>query len=218
MFKKTQFAMMIFAVALLLSACFPATAPDGSTIDATQAAAMIETAVAQALDAQATQLAASAPTEPPAPTNTPIPAATATLVPTITPVVLASPTTAPASSGSGGGTTVQTYAFACDEGVSSTKKPYDLTSFKAGDSFDIRFTIVNTGTDTWPAGYDLIHVSGPDMINGGFTTLQLGEIKPGESYTVGPYDATAPSGSGQKTMAFKLEGGFCTPYVTIIVK
>ncbi|MBT3338345.1 MAG: hypothetical protein HN855_14710 [Anaerolineae bacterium] len=221
MLKKTRFVMIILAATLLLSACLPATNADGTTIDATQAAAMIETAVSQALNAQATQLAANAAAATPVPalpTNTAIPAATATLVPTITPVVLASPTAVVNTGGSGGGTTVQTYALACDEGVSSSKQPYDLTELKAGDSFDIRFTIVNTGTDTWPAGYDLIHTSGTDMVNGGYTPVQLGEMVPGASHTVGPYDATAPSDSGRQVMGFKLEGGFCFPYIAIIVK
>ncbi len=219
MFKKTRFAFLIVVAALLLSACFPATTPDGATIDATQAAAMIETAVAQALDAQATQIAANAPTEPPPATNTPIPAATPTLEPTITPVVLASPTTAAASSGSGGGTTVQTYDFACDFFID--RRPYDLTEFKSGDTFDIKFTIKNTGTETWPAGYDLVHPGGSgyvDLTNGGFATLQLGEMKPGDTYTVGPYDAWAPAESGRTIMNFKLEGGFCYPYIAIMVK
>jgi hypothetical protein len=216
MFKKTRFAFLIVVAALLLSACFPATTPDGATIDATQAAAMIETAVAQALNAQATQIAANAPTEPPPPTNTPIPAATPTLEPTITPVVLASPTTAAASSGSGGGTTVQTYDFACDPDIG--KRPYDLTEFKAGDTFDIKFTILNTGTETWPTGYDLIFNGGVDLTNGGFTTVQLPSLAPGESHTVGPYDAWAPNTSGRQVMQFKLEGGFCFPYIAITVK
>ena len=219
--KKLRFATMILAAALLLAACIPATGSDGATIDATQAAQLVETAVVQALNAQATQMAANVPAAtatPLPPTNTPIPApATETLVPTITPVVLA-PTTAPSSGGTGG-TTVKVYEFACDPDVG--KRPYDNSEFKGGDTFDIKFTIVNTGTETWPNGYDLVLITGNnyvDLTNGGYTTVQLPEVPPGGSYSVGPYDAWAPNGKGNYVMAFKLEGGFCFPYVSINVK
>ena len=217
--KKFSFLYIILAAVFLLSACIPTGAADaGTTIDATQAAEMIEEAVAQALDAQATQIAESVPqaTATVAPTNTAIPApATITPAPTITPLVLA-PTAS--SSGGSGGTTVKTYALACDEGVSSSKSPYDLTDFSAGDTFDIRFMIVNTGTDTWAAGYDLTYSGGPDMTNGSFTTLELPEMKPGASFTVGPYDAWAPNEKGRQVMQFNLQGGFCYPYIAINVK
>ena len=226
MLKKYRFVYMALAVVLLLSACIPGTAPDGSTIDATQAAALVGTAVAQALDAQATQAAASVPEASPTAvmTNTPIPApATLTPVPTITPLVLAPTATAASGGGGGGGGgggTI-TYPDACDEGVSSTKKPYDLTGFKAGDPFDIKFTIVNTGTTTWAFGKDLVHVDGPDMTTAGFPFVELPEMKPGDSFTVGPYDAIAPAANKNAVnqgMYFKLEGGFCWPYIVITVK
>ena len=219
--KKFSFLYIILAAVFLLSACIPTGGADiGTTIDATQAAEMIAEAVAQALDAQATQIAETVPlaTATVAPTNTAIPAAaTNTPAPTITPLVLAPTASSSGSGGSGGssGATV-TYPDACDPDVG--KRPYDLSEFKAGDTFDIKFTIVNTGTSTWPAGHDLIYNGGPDMTNGGFATVQLPEMKPGASFSVGPYDAWAPNESGRQVMQFKLEGGFCYPYVAIIVK
>ena len=85
-----RFAMLIAVFALLLSACIPTTGTgtDGGTIDATQAAQMVEDAVNKALDAQATenaaQSSAATATLPPA-TVTPIPApATETAIPTVT--------------------------------------------------------------------------------------------------------------------------------------
>ena len=222
-FKKYRFAYMILAAALLLAACIP-TGADGSTIDATQAAELIETAVAQALDAQATQNAENAPlaTATLEMTSTAIPApATLTPIPTITPLVLVPTATASSGGGGGGGGGVITYPDACDEGVSSTKKPYDLTVFKEGDPFDIKFTIVNTGTSTWDFGKDLHHVDGPDMTTAGFPFVELPEMKPGASFTVGPYDAVAPAANKNAVnqgMYFKLEGGFCWPYIVITVK
>ncbi|NQU29574.1 MAG: hypothetical protein HQ525_02800 [Anaerolineae bacterium] len=221
MLKKYSFVTMILVAAFLLSACFPAETTEGSTINATQAAELIETAVAQALNAQATQIAASVPqaTATPIPTNTPAPALpTHTLVPTITPLVLA-PTAAASGGGGGGGGgggTVVTYPNACDPDLG--KRPFDNSEYKPGDPFDIKFTIENTGTATWPAGYDLVHFSGPDMTNAGYTTESLPEMKPGARHSVGPFDATAPAEKGFTVMTFKLQGGFCWPYVAIKVK
>jgi len=217
MLKKYRFAYMILAAALLLSACIP-TGTDVATIDATQAAELIETAVAQALEAQATQIAESVPQATatvvvPEATNTAIPApATPTPVPTITPLVLA-----PTASSGGGGGTVITYPNACDPDIQ--KRPYDNTVFHPGDTFDIKFIIENTGTTTWAAGYDLIYFSGPIMTDGGApAAIQLPEMKPGDRFSVGPYDATAPAEKGFQVMTFKLEGGFCWPYVAINVE
>ncbi len=226
MLKKYRFVYVALAAALMLSACIPSVSPAGSTIDATEAAALVETAVAQALDAQATQIAGSVPEASPTAvaTNTPIPApATLTPVPTITPLVLAATATTASGGGGGGGGgggTI-TYPDACDEGVSATKKPYDLTEMHPGQPFDIQFTIVNTGTTTWAKGKDLFHVDGPDMTTAGFPFVELPEMKPGDSFTVGPYDAVAPAANKNQVnqgMYFKLEGGFCWPYILITVK
>lgn len=217
-FKKYRFVYIVLIAAFLLSACVP-TGADSATINETQAAQLIETAVAQALNIQATQNAEAVPqaTTTSAPTNTAISAvATVTLVPTITPLVLAPTATLVPSSGGGGGTTVKTYALACDPDIG--KRPYDLTPYSSGDTFDIKFTILNTGTETWPYAYDLSFNGGVDLTNGGFTTVQIPILAPGESYTVGPYDAWAPNESGRQVMQFKLQGGFCFPYVAITVK
>lgn len=219
MLKNPRFLMIILAAALALSACLPTTGNDGATIDATQAAEMVASAVAQALDAQATQIAANLPaataTELP-PTKTPIPApATATLIPTITPIVLV-PTTVPSSGG--GGATTWDNSYYCT--FNAGKKPAELEEFARGDSFDIKFTIVNSGTKTWEKGLDVIYYGGPDFTNGAFsaTTVELPEMAPGDSYTVGPFDAWAPNESGRQVMTFKLEGGWCLPYIAIQVK
>ncbi len=221
MLKKSRFVMMILAAALVLSACLPATGSDGATIDATQAAQMVEDAVNKALDAQATQNADNVPAATstlPAPTNTAIPApATVTPVPTITPIVLAATPTTASSSGSGS-TTTWDNSYYCT--FNAGKKPAELEVLAPGDSFDIKFTIVNSGTQTWGKGLDLVYYGGPDLTNGGFsaTTVELPEMAPGASYTVGPYDAWAPNDSGRQVMTFKLEGGWCLPYIAIQVK
>ena len=214
-----RFAILIATASLLLSACFPTPGADGATIDATQAAQMVEDAVNKALDAQATQNAANVPaataTLPPA-TETPIPApATATTVPTITPIVLAPTATIASSSG---GITYQTPAYACY--FMSGKKPQDNSVFAAGDSFDIKFTITNTGTATWVAGADVKYAYNTDLTNGGVSRGEIAAaLAPGESATIGPFDAWAPAKSGHYVMGFVVEGvDNCTPYVAIDVK
>lgn len=219
MLKKTHFVYLILAAIFLLSACIPAA--NGGTIDATQAAELVENAVAEALSAQATQDAANQPaptaTLPPTETFTPTAPPTVTLVPTMTPLVLEpTATTAAGGGGGGGGGGVVTYPYDCDPDIQ--KRPFDLTEMRKGDPFDIKFIIENTGTSTWEAGKDLIYYSGPDFTNGQFTALELPEMKPGDRFQVGPYDAIAPNESGRQVMTFKLEGGFCWPYVLIEVK
>ena len=57
------------------------------------------------------------------------------------------------------------------------------------------------------------------MTNGGFPALiELPEMKPGDRFSVGPYDATAPNEKDFQVMTFKLQGGFCWPYIAINVK
>lgn len=221
MLKKFRFVYMILAATLLLSACFPTTTADGTTIDATQAAQMVETAVAQALNAQATQIAESIPdatATPLPPTNTAIPApATATLVPTITPIVLAaSPTTV--SSGSNSGGSNQTPKYQCY--FNGGKEPSDNSLFAAGDAFDIKFTIVNTGTATWVAGIDVKYGYNTDLTNGGVSRTEIPvALAPGQSYVIGPFDAWAPAKSGHYVMGFIVEGiDNCIPYIAIDVK
>jgi len=218
MLKKLHFVYLILAAAFLLSACIP-TVSNGGTINATQAAELVENAVAEALSAQATQDAANqpAPTATLLPTETFTPAPTVTLIPTMTPLVLApTATVAAGGGGGGGGGAVVTYPDACDPDIQ--KRPFDLTVMRKGDPFDIKFIIENTGTSTWAAGKDLVYYSGPDFTNGQFTTVQLPKMKPGDRFQVGPYDATAPNENGRHVMTFKLEGGFCWPYVLIEVK
>ena len=218
-FKKFRFVYLFLATMLLLVACVPTNTNDGTTIDATQAAEMIEDAVAQALDAQATQNAESIPqpTATLAVTNTAIPApATLTPFPTITPLVLVS-TATPASSGSGA---YVPKAYDC-ELVSIQPPPNASSVFNKNATFDINITIKNTGTAVWPAGYDLTFhnsASSTNLAPGAPIFRELPEVLPGETYTIGPFDGVAPDKKGHYVMTFRLEGEFCWPYVVIDVK
>ena len=168
------------------------------------------------MDAQATQIAESAPqaTATLSVTNTAVSApATLTPIPTITPLVLAP--TATVTPQSSGGSIISEYD--CNAYIG--KRPYDYQEMNPGETFDIKFTIENTGTATWESGRDLIHSYGPDFTNGQFPAgIELPEVKPGGQFSVGPYDATAPNEKGNYVMEFKLEGGFCWPVIAITVK
>jgi hypothetical protein len=81
--------------------------------------------------------------------------------------------------------------------------------------------ILNNGTATWPAGKDVILLGNPGPTLGiapGAFVLQLPEMKPGDtSPVIGPFDAVAPDVEGHYVIDFKVEGGFCYPYVAFDV-
>jgi len=201
------------AVIFLLAACAPAaTAP---TQDPALVQQVIQQSVAltvaaqnaQTLQAQALVVVSNTPlatqTESAAPSAT-------SLIPTATPFVIVPATQAPVVSGGGGGTTVKP-DYACDV---IHQRPYDDTTFKPNDTFDVKWTIVNTGTKTWRKGLDLKYLSGPKMTSTG--NIELPEMKPGDQFSI-VLDGTAPADKGTKVMVWVLEGPICYPYVRIIV-
>jgi hypothetical protein len=203
-FRKLWF----IALALTLTV---ACAPAQSAQSPEQIQAQIQTSVALTVAAQDTQTAAAQPaaTMTLTPTNIPL------IIPSITPV-LASPTpfviSPPSTGGGGGGGTNPQAKYACDV----ITRPFDNTEFNGGAHFDIKWTIVNTGTATWDAGLDLNYFSGPHMASPE-TMIELPKVKPGENYYV-TLDGTAPNSKGFHVMTWKLQGGWCFPYIAIIVK
>jgi len=203
--RKSLFVLLTFI--LVSSACAPGESP-------AEVEARIQTSVALTVAAQgeigtsvALTVAAQNPT------------ATPTLVPTSTPLASLTPfstvTPFPTSSGGGGGGgggVVTKPEYACDV---IHQRPFDNTVFNRGTEFDIKWTIVNAGTKTWPAHWDLAYFSGPHMTTHG--TVELPEMKPGAQFSV-VFDAKAPMEKGFQVMTWKLEEGFCYPYVAIIVK
>jgi hypothetical protein len=206
------------ALTLVLSACAPA-----ATQVPTQDPAALQEQINQAVEAtmaaqnqQATEQQALI-----IPSNTPLPTQTEAVpptleVPTATPFVIVPPTNTVVSSGGGGGggggVTVKP-ELACNV---INQQPLDNSVWKKNKEFDINWTLVNTGTKTWPAGWDLKYYSGPQMTN--VTFVELPQVKPGESYKV-ILDAAAPNQVGFQVMTWSLEGGnFCFPYIAIIVE
>jgi hypothetical protein len=155
------------------------------------------------------------PTSTPVPTDTPLPTPTE-IIPTVQIATIpsfVSPTSTPVDTA---GTD-----YVCDI---IDQKPFDDTSFRPGDSFDIKWTIVNTGTKKWEDGTYLEYQDGPQMTDK--TQIDLPKLKPGGQYDV-VLDATAPSESGMQIMVWAVIGPgtikdssywMCYPYIRIIVK
>lgn len=217
-----RLSILLGLVAMLLAACGPAVQP-GPSQEEIEAA--INTSVAQTIEAQgeiATSVAltvAAGETEAAEevqPTATQPPTALPTLtpvLPTATPFPTSS--TSGGSSGGGGGGGTTTYKYSCDI---IRQRPIDNTEFKRTNTFDVTFAILNNGTATWEAGRDLVLLAnaGNTIVNPP-GTIELPEMKPGDVFTVGPFDAQAPDDPGRYVIDFKLEGGFCYPYVAFYV-
>jgi len=196
---------------VLLSACQPAQ----PTPSADDLANQVATSVALTVAAQNAQTQAAVSPTPEA-TNTTLPTQTSDIPPSPTPILatetaIVLPTVTSSGGGGGGGTTVQR-EYACD---TIRRRPFDNTSFRPGDKFDIKWTIVNTGTKTMVAGLDLKYNSGTQMTSR--TRLELPELKPDAQFVV-DFDAVAPNKEGTYIMTFIVEGGLCYPYVAIVVE
>jgi type II secretory pathway pseudopilin PulG len=209
--KKNMIVIIILAV--LLAGCAPSQSSEAIQAQVNTAVEQTLSAESQIADSVALTVAAQVPLSTPTaevvpPTATPITVPTFTpSVPTFTPVAIIPP-----SGGSSGGV-VSKPEYACD---AINRRPKDLTKLARGDSFDIKWTIVNKGTKTWKAGIDVKYFSGPKM-----TTVKIVEIpkqmKPNDTYLI-VMDATAPQESGRQVMTWIVEGALCYPYVAITVK
>jgi hypothetical protein len=195
---------VILAVAALLGACAP-----GMTQDQIQA--LVQQSVAQTVAAQNSMGTAVAQTveaiSPSTPTS--LPTLPVLNLPTLTPLATVTPFKISSGGGGGSGGSGAGAKYACDVWT----RPFDNTEYKPGDPFDIKWVITNTGTATWEAGKDLEYYSGPLLTTA--TGVELPEMEPNDKYTFSA-DANAPLEKGFYVMTWKLEGGFCWPYVAII--
>ena len=225
--KRLSIPLRLVTTALaitMLVACGPGEQPGPSQEEIDAA---INTSVAQTIEAQgaiATSVAMTVAAKE-AETAAALPTATlpATPLPTLTPI-LATATPFPTSTGSGGsggggssggGGGSTTYSYSCDI---IHQRPIDNTEFKRTNTFDVTFAILNNGTATWEAGKDLVLLGNPgNTLNNPPGTIELPEMEPGDIFTVGPFDAQAPDTPGHYVIDFKLEGGFCYPYVAFDV-
>jgi hypothetical protein len=120
------------------------------------------------------------------------------------------------SSGGGGGAPAPQPDYDC---TPVNNRPRDLTVFKKGNEFDIKWTIVNTGTKTIPAKHDIKYFSGTVLMKDPTDTFrEFGvDLKPGDSVTI-IIDAVAPAEKGKHVMTWVVEGNMCYPYIAIIVE
>jgi len=213
--KKIIQAVGIFlTLALFLSACLPETTAgqepqqqqeqqveNTPTLD-TQS--MVNTAVAQTVEAQnqiGTAVALTTVAQ-----NTVAPTVTPFTIPTVTPFIVSTPTTKPGS----GVPAKATYA--CDVVL---VRPRAYAEFNRGQDFDIKMTVVNTGTRDWYQGFDLKYSGGTVMTT--TTHVELPAMAPGAKHQI-VLDAAAPTERGTHTMTWTVEGRICFGYVTITVK
>ena len=216
-----RLAASLLAIPLLLAACAPAVVP---TADLELIEEQVATSVAMTVEAQGqiatsvAQTVAAQETEPPVePTETPSPvpppATNTPVLPTATP--LSTSGSSSGGSGSGGGGGYSSAKLSCDI---IRQRPIDNTEYKRTNTFDVTFAILNNGTETWEAGKDLVLLGNPGqaLLNPP-GTIELPRMEPGDVFTVGPFDAQAPDDPGRYVIDFKLEGGFCYPYVAFYV-
>lgn len=207
-----KFLFSALALMFLLAACAPAQ-PTQSPDDI---ANQVATSVALTVAAQNAQTQAAQSAVPPA-TNTTLPTQTEAVVASPTPILPTATNTAvvlPTSSGGGGGgggTTIKP-EYACN---AISRRPFDNEIFRPNDEFDVRWTIVNTGTKTMRAGLDLKFNNGTNLTSVSF--VELPELEPGEEHVV-VFDAVAPEKQGTYTMVFIVEGGLCYPATQIVVE
>ena len=208
--KRVSF--LIMAGIVLIAACAPAPA---ATQDPAEIQQQIQEAVAltvAAQNAEAAQQAAAEPTNTPLPTQTEVGPPTPTpLIPTATPFVIV-PAAHDPNGGGGGAAAPAKPEYSCD---CIRQRPFDNSYWKPNKDFDIKWTIINTGTKAWVAGLDLKYLSGPSMTS--TTRIELPAMAPGDQYSI-ILDATTPSSPGFHVMTWILEGGFCYPYVAINVE
>jgi hypothetical protein len=152
------------------------------------------------------------------PTNTPLPTQTSTATPTM---ALPTSTIVPPIPTNTAVAATQESTFACDI---INQSPNDDKEFHSGNSFDIKWTIVNTGTEKWRDNTILKYQSGPKMTS--VTKIVLPDLKPGGQYDV-LLDATATGKSGRQVMVWAVIGPdksgtaafwMCYPYTRIIIK
>jgi hypothetical protein len=212
--KQIQVIAVMLALAFSIGACLPAAAePQAEQAQQVQntpaldSQSQINTAVAQTIEAQNQIGTAVALTTEAQYTATPT--ATPFTIPTLTPFVVLTPTTKPSS---GGGSTYTKPEYACDV---IRIRPTAYSEYNRGQEFDIKMTVVNQGTRSWYAGYDLKYAGGPKMTS--VLQVELPAMKPGDMHEV-IFDANAPAEKGNQTMTWTVEGRLCFGYVTITVK
>lgn len=232
--KKIVLCLLILVLTAVLASC-----GGGATPEPTQDMAVFATNAAQTIEAQFTETALAQPTDTPEPTYTPVsftptaasaaqlPTTGAAAVPTITPAgqiaaaggVTNDPTTAGAAAGAAAPTA--TLATAGDKATYDSQNPVDGTHYSPGQSFDITWYLLNSGTTTWTTDYCLRFYVGTNFGKPGKDRYYLNSAVAPNTVGAVSMDAVAPTTSGTYQMAVvlgnEMEQNFMMVDVTIIV-
>lgn len=205
--KKTTLSLIgVLLSVLWLAACSPTLSTATPTIDMNP----FRTQVAATVLAQVTQELALTPSA------TPLTIPTSTILPSITPALTTSPSQSATSILSTGTPKAATLNQA--EWVAQTIA--DNTVFAPGQTFTMIWTLKNTGTSTWTAGYLLRYYSGDTL--GAPKEVPVGrEVLPGDQIDISiPMKAPAKPGSyiSNWVMSNENRSNFKEPvYLDIIV-
>ena len=224
--KPIRLSAALLALAVFIGACAPAESPQ-------EVEGRILTSVAQTIAAQdqmgtfvAQTVAAQNPTETSIPMATwgpsPTPLPTFTPLSTSTPFVPSGSSGGSSSGGSGdtgsGGAGAPKYDCAL-----VNQKPHDGTLFKPGDSFDVVWTIKNTGAKKILGGYPFQYVAGTDMSP--TPDLVLGSDLAVGATTSFRIEVIAPAVEGNEEKIFWMQWALivegdkiCKPYIGIRVQ
>ena len=222
-FRKSLFVTLVLTA--LLAACAPGQPSQ------VQIQSLVQTSVASTMQAQnqvGTFVAQTIQAQQPAATeaDTPTVALTPTPFPTLTPVGLIIPTSTSASVSSGGGggyVAPPPLAYSCDQ---IDWRPLDGTVFYPGEHFEVKWTLLNNGTQQWcegsscSGGPDLNFTSGTNFVAPATGPIQVPSLKPGKTYVVPVMSAVAPNKPGTYVMYWQLEdmqNSTCA-YISIVVK
>lgn len=184
------------------------------------------TAIVQTAAALATQTALYAPPTIPGMDNTAtassVPSSTPTLTETVTPFIIIVPTRTATITPTKTATASQTPTKTPNQPCSVTSQvPANNTQFAAGAFFDAIWTVVNTGSVTWPMGnVDFIYMSGTKIhLNGDILDMPA-TTGPGQSLVLIVHmQAPATKGTYSETWSLK-EGNstYCSMSMAIDVK
>lgn len=219
---KLKTIMLLFLTATLAACNFPGAATPAPTQDAaitldavrTQAAQTVEAEIANRASPTSPATATLAPTATEIPSSTPAPSFTP--VNTLPPLPTATNTFIPATA------TITPTSTPTDYNCSITSvSPASNAQFSKREDFDGRWTVKNTGTQTWVANdVDYRYVSGEKMQKIKDVYDLKADVKPGESVDV-IVDMLAPDSTGTFKTTWSLarnSNNFCTLSITIVVK
>ena len=134
---------------------------------------------------------------------------------TSTPTLSPTPTSSPTPSPTPVPYVALTPEYACD---TTNEQPSYGAEIKRGRKFKVSFTLVNTGSNTWPDGVKLVLDSNPYGTVDVTTPLQqIPRVQPLDMVDIGPFDAVAPEEPGYYVVSFELGDDICWPYISFNV-